>query len=126
MTNNEAKKFVEAVYKDIWSGSKLANFDKYYAKDTTSVAYLPNGQELEMDYTALKKLAEELANKRYNVCTEFETVIGQKDTITVKYKQRSINRETNQVYCIRTAFQYELKNGKINKCWAISNSNWTF
>ena len=125
MTNNEAKKFVEAVYRDIWSGKDVAKFDKYYHKDLEAIAYLPN-EELVWDYTSLKNFAEETAKVRYNVDTNIEDVVAYKAKILVKYSQRSVNRTTNQVMFVRTAFEYELKAGKIHQCWAISNRVWTW
>lgn len=124
MTNSEAKKFIEAVYKDIWCAKNLTKFDKYYHKDLESIAYLPN-EELEFNYSACKKFAEDMAKTRYKVENDFEEIIVHENKILVKYKQRSINRATNQVINVRTAFQYELDGGKIKKCWAISNRVWT-
>ena len=123
MNNEQARKFVEAVYADIWSGKNVSKFDDYYAKTLISVAYLPT-KEIEMDYEACKKLAYDGAENRYKVDTDFEVVIGQNNIITAKYKQRSVNRHTNEVSVFRTAFQYALENNKITKCWAISNSDW--
>ena len=125
MTNNEAKKFVESVYKDIWCAKDLTKFDKYYHKDLQAVMYLPN-EELEFDYASCKKFAQEAAKTRYKVENEFEDIMVQGDKIQVKYKQRSVNRDTNQVMQVRVAFQYELDEGKIKKCWAISNRTWSW
>ncbi len=45
MTNAEAKKFVESVYRYIWAGKDLTKFVKYYSKNFEGTAYLP-GEEI--------------------------------------------------------------------------------
>lgn len=124
MDNKQAKNFVKAVYHDIWAANDLKKFDEYYHPQAVCVVYQPDGTELEMDYATLKSFAHSMAKARRNVETVFEEVLAQRNKIIARFKQRSVNIETAQVFEVRTAFEYELENGKIKNCWAFSNRRW--
>lgn len=89
MNNNEARKFVEAVYHDIWAAHNLKKFDDYYHPEVNCLVYQPNGVELEMDYTAIKNWAHSVAKTRHKVITIFEEVIAEEDKIIARYHHRA-------------------------------------
>ncbi len=124
MNNKEAKKFVEAVYHDIWAGNNPKKFDEYYHPDVVCVAHQPNGTELEMDFAAIKNHAAGVGKDRRKVETVFEEVVAQRNKIIARYRQRSINTQTSEVFDLKAVFEYQLENGKIKNIWAFFNRQW--
>ena len=126
MNNHEARKFVETVYHDIWAAEDLEKFATYYHPEVEFVGYDAGG-EIRLDYQMIKNQAYNGPKIRKDVETTFEDVYAVADNkIIARFKMRYIVRANGRVFKLRTAFEYELKDGKIYRGWAIFNHNVPF
>lgn len=126
MNNHQAREFVEAVYGNIWAAQNLNKFDTYYHPEVEFVGYDAGG-EIHLDYQMIKNQAYNGPKIRKDVETQFEDVYAvEDDNIIARFKMRYIVLANGRVFKLRTAFKYELKDGKIYRGWAIFNHNVPF
>jgi hypothetical protein len=127
MNDHQAREFVEAVYRDIWTAKDLNKFDTYYHPDVLFIGYQPDGGEVELNYQMVKNQAHNGPKERKDVVTKFEEVYGiHENFIIARFHMRCVYLNNGRVLSLRTAFKYELKEGKIYRGWAFFNMHVPF